>query len=102
LIGRPAANSLSARCAAGLPVKFGSGSFTFRDEVHAHADSAVITVGANPHNDRYSAVVYAGLGARATWRLIQAIPDKAEDSLPCEAFLIPHGRSARSLCSIKP
>lgn len=102
LIGRPAANALTARCTSSLPVKFGHGSFTVRDELYAHADSALIAAGGNPHNPRYSAVVYAGLGARATWRLIQAIPDRDDESHPAEVYLIPAGRSPQSLCVSRP
>ncbi len=102
LIGRPATNSLTSACASVLPVKFGPASFTVRDELYAHADSALIVAGSNPHNPRYSAVVYAGLGARATWRLIHAIPDKDDDSRSAEVFLIPAGGSPKWLCVSHP
>ena len=71
LVGRPATNRVAARCATKLPVSFADGSFTVRDETYAHPGSAVIAAGENPMNSRYSVVIYAGLGAEATWKCVQ-------------------------------
>ena len=67
LVGRPDANSASARCSKNLPIGFGPTSFTLRGETYAHAGTAVIVAGENPTNPRFEVVVYAGLGAEATW-----------------------------------
>ena len=63
LVGRPATNSVTARLADGLPVRFSPGSFIVRGETYAHPDSAVIAAGGNTLSDRFSVVVFAGLGA---------------------------------------
>ncbi len=96
LVGRPACHRIVAEFAHVFAVKFGSGSFRLRDETFAHADSAVIAVGQNPRNPRYSAVVYAGLGARATWKCVQELPDRG--GAACEVLLLAAGQPARALC----
>jgi hypothetical protein len=66
LIGRPDSNPLVNRFRDVLPITFGSRSFTVRNEIYAHAGSAVIAAAENPLNPRYSLVVLAGLSAEAT------------------------------------
>ena len=66
LIGRPDSNPLVKRFSAGLPISFGSRSFTVRNETYAHSGSAVIAAAPNPLNPRYSIVVLAGLNAEST------------------------------------
>ena len=101
LIGRPATNRISARLATKLPVSFGQGSFTVRDDVYANAESAVIVAGDNPLNSRFSTVVYAGLGAQATWKCVQYL--EADELPPPQVLLMPAGRKvARFRTSIKP
>ncbi len=95
LVGRPATNAITARLAQGLSVRFGPGSFVVRGDTYAHADSAVITAGANPLNARYSVVVFAGLGARATRSCIENLPNRGGD--PTEVLLMPAARPIRSL-----
>lgn len=93
LIGRPATNRVTARCAANVPVSFGRGSFTVRGETHAHSDSALIIAGDNPINSRFSVVIYAGLGANATWKCVQHLD--SEDTLPPpQVLLMPAGRKS--------
>jgi len=90
LVGRPATNRVSAQFATKMPVSFGTGSFTVREKTYAHADSAVIAAADNPLNSRYSAVIYAGLGAHATWKCVQHLED---DEIPSpQVLLTPAGR----------
>jgi hypothetical protein len=77
LIGRPECNSVTARLAHSLPLRFGSRSFVARGQTYANADSAVITAGANPNDPRYSIVCVAGLGPQATVRAALVLPDGA-------------------------
>ncbi|HEX5271404.1 MAG TPA: C45 family autoproteolytic acyltransferase/hydrolase [Gemmataceae bacterium] len=91
LVGRPDSNSVAARLAKGLPVKFGSASFVLRGETYAHPGSAIVVAGSNPLNPRYSVVVLAGLGAEATWQCVQRLP---EEELTTEALLMPAGSAA--------
>jgi hypothetical protein len=90
LVGRPAANHAAARCCAKLSVSFTAGSFTVRDETYAHPGSAVIAAGENPLNSRYSVVIYAGLGAEATWKCVQH-QDPGDLPQP-QVVLLPAGR----------
>jgi hypothetical protein len=90
LVGRPATNRISARCAKQLPVAFGPGSFTVRDEVYAHPESAVIVAGENPLNPRFSTVIYGGLGAAATWKCVQHL--ETEELPPPQIILMPAGK----------
>src|SRR5262249_23151666 len=53
-------------------------------------DSAVIVAGENPLNPRYSVVVYAGLGAQATWKSVQHLDP--EELPPPQVILMPSGR----------
>jgi hypothetical protein len=94
LVGRPSANSVTARLADALAVRFGATSFVVRGETYAHADSAVVAAGGNKLNDRYSIVVYAGLGARATRRCVESLPTRGE---PAEVLLMRVGSSTKSL-----
>jgi hypothetical protein len=95
LIGRPSANSVTARLAEGLSIHFGSGSFVVRNETYAHPDSALVAAGSNRLNPRYSIVVYAGLGARATRQCVETLPVRADEV--AEVLLMPQGRPAKSL-----
>jgi hypothetical protein len=85
LVGRPATNGAAARCAARLPVQFGQSSFTVREKTYAHPNSAVIAAGDNPFNSRYSAVIYAGLGAYSTWNCVHP---QEEDDLPAAQVVV--------------
>ncbi len=97
LIGRPEANAATARCAKGLPVAFGPASFTHRGETYAHPGSAVVAAGPNPATPRFSAVVFAGLGADATWHVVEHLPGRREGH--AAVVLIPHGSTARVLAA---
>jgi Phospholipase B len=95
LIGRPSSNSVTERLAAALPIRFGKGSFTLRGETFAHADSAVIGAAGNRLNDRYSIVVYAGLGARATRQMVEGQPNRGGE--PAEVLLMRAGHPMKAL-----
>jgi hypothetical protein len=100
LIGRPATNSLTAKLADGLPIRFGETSFTVRGETYAHPDSAVVAAGSHRLNPRYSVVVYAGLGARATRQCVEALPNRVGEA--AEVLLMPARRSIKSLRIVAP
>jgi hypothetical protein len=72
LVGRPEANSAAVRALKNLPVGFGPTSFTVKGETYGHAGSAVIAAGENPLNPRFEVVIFAGLGAEATWHCVEA------------------------------
>jgi hypothetical protein len=99
LIGRPDSNSVAARLLKGLPVTFGSGSFVLRGETYADPGSAVVVAGSNPLNARYSVVVFAGLGAEATWQCVQRLPD---DDCVSEALLMAAGSAPKALIASAP
>ena len=90
VVGRPATNRVSARCAAKLPVAFEAKSFSVRNETFAHPDSAVIAAGENPFSPRHSVVIYAGLGAAATWHCVQHL--ETEELPPAQVIAMPAGR----------
>ena len=95
LIGRPATNSATARLASGLTIRFGPESFVIADEAYAHADSAVVAAGVNPLNDRYSVVVFAGLGHRATRQCVESVPNRGGE--PAEILLMPAAQPTKPL-----
>lgn len=74
LVGRPAANLLTARFATALPCRFGPASLEFNGEHYAHPNTAVIAAGPNPLDPAFSLVAFAGLGAEATWLAVDALP----------------------------
>ena len=92
LVGRPATNRVAARLAAKTPVVWQPGSFTVRNETYAHARTWVVAAGENPLNPRYSAVIYAGLGAEATWHCVQHL--ESEELPSPQVLLQPHGKKA--------
>ena len=87
LIGRPASNSQTAAVADRLPVRWGDNSFRVRGETWIDPAAAVICAGTNPRNERFSVVVFAGLGAEATWHLVQHFD--AQDDPPPQVLLGP-------------
>ncbi len=89
LIGRPDTNAAYARLKPGLPVTFGSRSFTVRDDTYAHADSAVLAAAENPLNPRYSLVAVAGMGPASTLRTAPKLA--AWDQRPAEVVIYAPG-----------
>jgi hypothetical protein len=95
LVGRPSTNRVAAKMAEHLPVTFGAGSVRVRDEVFAHADTAVLVAAENPHDRKRSVVVVAGLGAAST---VRAAGMFAQRSWPGgEVVILQHGKPARAL-----
>jgi hypothetical protein len=95
LIGRPDTNAQVKKFQKSLPISFGSGSFTVREEVYAHPDSAVLTAAENPTNKRFSMVVFAGLSAASTQGTIPHFAGRTVQ--PAEVMILPHGADARLL-----
>jgi hypothetical protein len=87
LIGRPESNSQTEALAAGLPVRFGPNSLQVRGRIWIDPATAVICTGPNPRNDRFSVVVFAGLGAEATWQVVQHLD--AQEDPPAQVLLGP-------------
>ncbi|MCY2964127.1 MAG: hypothetical protein NT069_10925, partial [Planctomycetota bacterium] len=87
LIGRPAANHVTAKVAEKLPVRFTQNSFRVRNATWVDASSAVICAADNPFDSRYSVVVYAGLGAEATWKCVQYLD--ADEDPAAQVMLFP-------------
>jgi hypothetical protein len=93
LIGRPDSNLLVERFKAALPVQFGWRSFTVREETYAHPGSAVMAVGENPINPRYSVVVVAGLGGAATLKTAPTLGQGRSG----QVLIVPQGGKRRDL-----
>lgn len=87
LIGRPCTNHVSQRVQSRLPVQFTQNSFRVRQETWVDAGSAVICAGDNPFSPRFSVVVFAGLGAEATWHCVQHLD--ADEDPPAQVMVFP-------------
>ncbi|MFM9966500.1 MAG: hypothetical protein ACKV2Q_35430 [Planctomycetaceae bacterium] len=93
IVGEPSTNSLLLRATVKSDVKFVSQSFVLRGETYADHDSAVIAASENPWNSRYSVVAFAGLSARATYRLVDSL--SPEEELSPQIVLFPARRTAQ-------
>ncbi|HLQ45066.1 MAG TPA: hypothetical protein VK137_10080, partial [Planctomycetaceae bacterium] len=93
VVGEPTTNSLLRRAAEKSPVRFGTQSFVVRDETFANPDSAVIAASENPWNERFSVVVFAGLSARATYRIVDSL--SADEETAPQVVVFPANRAAR-------
>jgi len=100
LVGRPEANSAAARCSKNLPVAFGPASFALRGQTYAHAGTAVIVAAENPTNPRFEVVLFAGLGAEATWHCTSQVGGR-RGGHP-EVVLIVEGGSPRGMLARGP
>lgn len=98
LLGRPDSNSLVARFRKQFPVAFGPRSFTLREAVYAHPESAVMAAAENPLNRRFSLVLYAGLGTRAMLGLVTKLDE--EDIASAPVVLMPAGEPAHNLVAV--
>jgi Phospholipase B/Peptidase family M1 domain len=94
LIGRPDCNSVTAKVAGTLPIKFGLQSFAVRDDVYAHQGSAVIVAAENPSNKRFSLVVLAGLNGSSTLRAATRFMDQHQAA---EVVVYPNGKKPSPL-----
>jgi hypothetical protein len=102
LIGRPGCSRVTQRVEKSLPIEFGVCSFAVADRpepaeraTYAHARSAVIAVGENPANRRFSVVVIAGLDASATLRAAPYLMEKVRQD--AEVVVLPYRDKARLL-----
>ena len=81
IVGEPATNScLSLAVNKWSAINFRKQSFSVRGEKYADPDSAVIAAGPSFWNDRYSVVVFVGLSARATHRIVDSLSPNDESS----------------------
>lgn len=93
LVGRPETNLIAAEWMKQWPVAFGPASFQVNGKRYANAGSAVVAAMENPQSKRYSAVIFAGLSADATLRLIdKGGPQRRNE--PAEIVLVEADRSA--------
>jgi hypothetical protein len=95
LVGRPVTNVIAARFAAALllPARFGDASFTLAGNTCGRDDAAIVVAGVNPMEPRWSVVLFAGMSADATWRLVQM--PKSTFATTCEALVIEPGAPPR-------
>lgn len=100
LIGRPDSNAVAKRFAKQLPIPFGPGSFTVRNETFAHPATAVVVAGANPLDAKFSVVLYAGLSADSTWHVVQRLYDRG--SVPAPLVLLPPSGKLRAVLLTSP
>jgi hypothetical protein len=91
LVGRPAANRTAQFEHSPWPIRFGPASFELQGETYAHPETAVICAGRNPHNPRFSAVIFAGLGAAGTWNCVQYL-DQDEEPAAAVVLMPARGR----------
>lgn len=100
LLGTPGTNALAARFRNDIPVAFGSHSLSIRGTTYANPESSVLVAAPHPLNPRYSMVLYAGLGARATVTLVTKLQEEticyapvvvlAAGQAPENLVLVPH------------
>ncbi len=95
LVGRPESNAAMAGLIGGLPVKFGTTSFTVDGDTFGHAASAVIAAGPSPKSRRHEVVVFAGNGAEATWKCVESLPGRHDEA--ANVVILPVGSKARPL-----
>ncbi len=91
LLGRPSTNRVSQRFAGQLPVAFGPQSFTLRDQLYSHAETALLAAADNPLNPRYSVVLIAGLSGLATYQTVGKFADDVFSYAP--VVVLPYGRA---------
>jgi hypothetical protein len=96
LIGRPDCNAVVQQFRSHFPIRFGSRSFTVRNDVYAHALTAIVAAADNPSNSRYSMVVIAGLSPEATLKAAPGFLNHGRTN-GAEVMVIPNRGRARSL-----
>ena len=95
VVGEPLTNSLLRRAAEKSPVRFSTQSFVVRGEVYADHESTVIAASENPWNPRFSVVTFAGLSARATYRIVDSLSPEEETSP--QIVLVPARRTTQRM-----
>jgi hypothetical protein len=100
LLGHPGTNALAKRFRKEIPVSFGAHSFTIRGVPYANPETAVLVAAANPLNPRFSLVVYAGIGTRATIDLVRKLDEENVSYAP--VVLLPAGEKERNIVLCPP
>ena len=95
LLGHPGSNALAARFRHDLPVAFGPHSFSIRGVPYANPDSSVLVAAVNPLNRRFSLVLYAALGTRATVDLVRKLEEENLSYAP--VVLLPAGQKEHNM-----
>ena len=95
LLGHPGSNALAARFRNDIPVAFGPHSFSIRGVPYANPESSVLIAAANPLNRRFSLVLYAGLGTRATVDLVRKLEEENLSYAP--VVLLPAGQKEHNM-----
>jgi hypothetical protein len=88
VVGRPATNTVAARCAESWPVSFGRNSARVRGGTYAHPGTVVLAAGPNPFASRFSAVAVVGLGADATTHAPEVLVRQAPAG--ADVAVVPH------------
>lgn len=87
LVGRPATLAVDPRLFSALPAQFEAASFRLGSERYVQPATAVACAGGNPLAPRYSVVLFAGLSADATWRLVEFVD--ADEDPPAPIVVLP-------------
>jgi len=95
LLGHPGNNALAARFRNDIPVAFGPHSFSIRGTTYAHPDTSVMVAATNPLNRRFSLVLFAALGTRATVDFIRKLDEENISYSPL--VLLPAGQTSHNM-----
>jgi len=95
VLGHPGNNALAARFRNDIPVAFGPHSFSIRDVPYAHPETSVMVAASNPLNHRFSLVLFAALGTRATVDFIRKIEEENITYSPL--VLLPAGLTSHNM-----
>jgi len=100
VVGRPETNLVAAQWLKHWPVRFASASFELNGKRYANANTGVVAATDNPNNNRWSAVLFAGLSADSMLRLIEKSgPQRRSD--PAEVVLMEADRSPLSFMATR-
>lgn len=83
LIGRPEANSITAKFAGQFPITQSKRSFSVNEKIYASDQSGIIVAGAYPEKPNRCIVAFMGLGAESTWKLVNQM-----GTTPCDALVM--------------
>jgi len=95
LLGHPGSNAVAARFRNNIPVAFGSHSFSIRGVTYAHPDTSVMVAATNPLNRRFSLVLFAALGTRATADFVRKLDEEYIPYAPL--VLLPAGQTSHNM-----
>ncbi|HQR09089.1 MAG TPA: C45 family autoproteolytic acyltransferase/hydrolase [Gemmatales bacterium] len=83
LVGRPEANTVTAKMQNQFPLTIGPRSFKVGDATYAADQTGLIVSGAHPENGQRCTVAFMGLSAESTWKLVSQM-----GSSPCDALIV--------------